>query len=287
MNRALEYQNSTQEEIDDTTPLFRSKTSPAPIDREDSIGGFNRSFTSSTLLDRDVSTSPGSSISGEDVSESGTLAGSDRTARKISTPTKKIRDSSNIAFREWQPLSPTPIKSEDSYLQASRRSLSEKSSPGTEDVYYKAHTPNVATVVHEAMQELSKIRHRELSVRRLKIRPQDPNHQADEAFKQRFQESAEYEMADRRLNSKDWLRLGTWWLLKARFNLQLVGRSRAISPPSNANRLVYQAYIDILKASWILYDNVLKENNLGPLQTNESLKLFYNLSDVSFSISHF
>ena len=41
-----------------------------------------------------------------------------------------------------------------------------------------------------------------------------------------------------------------------------------------------QAYVDLLKASWILYDIILKGDNLTPLLTNENRKLFYNLSDV-------
>ena len=43
--------------------------------------------------------------------------------------------------------------------------------------------------------------------------------------------------------------------------------------------MYHQAYLDMLKASWILYDIVLKENNRTPLQTDENRKLFYHLSD--------
>ena len=283
MSRALEYQNTDQEETDDTTPLFRSKTSPIDhLDGENSISGISRTFTSSTLLDRDVGTSPESSINGEDVSEVGIRMSSDTAARKFSNPTNKPLSARSMTVeRDWPPLSPNLVKSEDAYQHVPRKSPSEKSSLRSEDTCRKDYTPNVATVVHEAMQELSNIRQRELSVRRLRIKPQDPVHRPNETLKRRFEELAQYEMADRRLNSKDWLRLGTWWLLKAKFNMQFVKPPRSATSSSDSSIPVCQAYLDLLKASWVLYDNVLKEDNLGPLQTNENLKLFYNLSDVS------
>lgn len=40
-----------------------------------------------------------------------------------------------------------------------------------------------------------------------------------------------------------------------------------------------QAYVDLLKASYILYDIILEDDNLTPLLTDENRKLFYNLSD--------
>ena len=51
-------------------------------------------------------------------------------------------------------------------------------------------------------------------------------------------------------------------------------RSSDSRSPSN------QAYVDLLKASWILYDVILKDENLTQLLTDENRKLFYNLSDV-------
>jgi len=52
-------------------------------------------------------------------------------------------------------------------------------------------------------------------------------------------------------------------------------RSSDSRSPSN------QAYVDLLKASWILYEVILKDENLTLLLTDENRKLFYNLSDVS------
>ena len=74
--------------------------------------------------------------------------------------------------------------------------------------------------------------------------------------------------------------------MKAKFHLEA---ARALEPKTQeepemltaAINIYHQAYLDMLKASWILYDIVLKENNLTPLQTDENRKLFYHLSDVS------
>ena len=58
-------------------------------------------------------------------------------------------------------------------------------------------------------------------------------------------------------------------------------RSSDSRSPSN------QAYVDLLKASWILYEIILKDENLTLLLTDENRKLFYNLSDVGFSLIEF
>lgn len=118
-------------------------------------------------------------------------------------------------------------------------------------------------------------------MRPLRVAPQDEIHRPDDELKAKFQDLANDELKIRRLNVRDWLRVATWWLLKARSTLRLYqipsitnargsfsnsGDSRA---PSN------QAYVDLLKASWILYDVVLKDDNLTPLLVNENRQLFY------------
>lgn len=42
-----------------------------------------------------------------------------------------------------------------------------------------------------------------------------------------------------------------------------------------------QAYIDLLKAQWILHSIILHEDNRSSLMTDENRKLFHTLSDVS------
>ena len=72
----------------------------------------------------------------------------------------------------------------------------------------------VADVIGEAKREMSKAIQRERSSRPLPIIRPDPDHQPDETLTIRFQESVDHELQSRRMNARDWLRLGMWWLLK-------------------------------------------------------------------------
>lgn len=60
---------------------------------------------------------------------------------------------------------------------------------------------------------------------------------------------------------------------------------RSVSVSVHGKTPANQAYVDLLKASWILYDIILREENITSLQTDENRKLFYNLSDVKSSPS--
>ena len=46
-----------------------------------------------------------------------------------------------------------------------------------------------------------------------------------------------------------------------------------------------QAYIDLLKAQWILHTIILREENRPSLMTDENRKLFHTLSDVGSHVS--
>lgn len=61
----------------------------------------------------------------------------------------------------------------------------------------------------------------------------------------------------------------------------MTGTRGSFSRSSDSRSPGNQAYVDLLKASWILYDVILKDDKLTPLLTDENRKLFYNLSDVS------
>lgn len=55
----------------------------------------------------------------------------------------------------------------------------------------------------------------------------------------------------------------------------------SLSVSTESKSATAQAYVDLLKASYILYEIVLKNQNTeAPLLTDENRKLFYNLSDV-------
>ena len=55
----------------------------------------------------------------------------------------------------------------------------------------------------------------------------------------------------------------------------------SVSPSHIASSPFSQAYVDLLKTSWILYDVFLPDENLASLLTEENRKLFYDCSHVS------
>jgi hypothetical protein len=57
-----------------------------------------------------------------------------------------------------------------------------------------------------------------------------------------------------------------------RASFSVSGRSKT---PAN------QAYVDLLKAQWILHTIILREDNRASLMTDENRKLFHTLSNVS------
>jgi hypothetical protein len=54
----------------------------------------------------------------------------------------------------------------------------------------------------------------------------------------------------------------------------------SLSVPGDGRSPANQAYVDLLKASWILHTMVLREENAASLMTDENRKLFQDLSDV-------
>ena len=54
----------------------------------------------------------------------------------------------------------------------------------------------------------------------------------------------------------------------------------SLSVPGDGRSPANQAYVDLLKASWILHTMILREENFASLATDENRKLFQDLSDV-------
>lgn len=54
----------------------------------------------------------------------------------------------------------------------------------------------------------------------------------------------------------------------------------SLSVPGDGRSPANQAYVDLLKASWILHTMILREENVASLTTDENRKLFQDLSDV-------
>ena len=227
INQALERQENAQEisDEDDLPPLQKSKTVHTTTQSEtsDLEGlGFRRVFTGSTLVEQTASVSPEStpSMSSEDVPDS--LGSSQLTAkpkpRAVSTSSGRARKDSNMSVsRDVKAFPPSPITSDDLGSDTFKRPSKpdRQMSMGGESTSTKPHKPqDVGEVIADAMKTLSIVRQKEQSARPLRIVRPDPQHQPDEALKQRFQQLVDEELMIRRLNARDWLRVATWWLLK-------------------------------------------------------------------------
>lgn len=57
----------------------------------------------------------------------------------------------------------------------------------------------------------------------------------------------------------------------------------SMSPSVESKSTTYQAYADLLKASYVLYDVVLKDESSPALLTDENRKLISDLSEVGVS----
>ncbi|KAL8659283.1 MAG: hypothetical protein Q9202_007201 [Teloschistes flavicans] len=303
MIQALERQEASKETVDateDLTPIARAQTEPVlassskeAVEKEPPGLGITRAFTGATLVDPTEHISPELTppASEEDAPE---LAYFKATpSKQNSVPIRSMRKASTFSVdRDAKPLYPSPPKSDESINDArkeigSRRMLSSSGEAAGKLAKEKADQRQSAVMdaVAEAMQELSRVRKQEQSARPLRVVHEDPDHTADDSLKQRFLELAEEELRIRRLNAKDWLRVATWWLLKARFNApELATMSSTKSQNSlrvsdDSSATINQAYVDLLKSSWILHTVILDESNLSSLMTDENRKLFYNLSD--------
>lgn len=73
---------------------------------------------------------------------------------------------------------------------------------------------DVMEAVESAMQQLQQVRLREQSLRPLRFEPQDKFHKPDADINKELERSAYDELKVRRLNTRDWLLVAVWWLLK-------------------------------------------------------------------------
>lgn len=145
---------------------------------------------------------------------------------------------------------------------------------------------NVMEAVSSAMQHLRRVRLKEQLARPVRYEPQNTLHKPDPATVKIFEASVNEELQIRRLITRDWLRVATWWLLKARATLancnrhNFVSARGSVSPSTDSKTTSHQAYADLLKASYILYDIVLKDESSPALLTDENRKSIADLSEV-------
>ncbi|PYH95253.1 hypothetical protein BO71DRAFT_377842 [Aspergillus ellipticus CBS 707.79] len=138
--------------------------------------------------------------------------------------------------------------------------------------------------VNGVTQDLHQLQLREQLLQQLRVEPRDRFHQPDAELFTRFNDSAYKRERAQDLLTKDWLRAAVWWLLKARTAMangerpSLVHRSGA-SPSTMSWSASHQAYVDLLKASFVLYDVVLKRERPQELLEDENRKLISDLSE--------
>ncbi|RAK93188.1 hypothetical protein BO79DRAFT_284684 [Aspergillus costaricaensis CBS 115574] len=137
----------------------------------------------------------------------------------------------------------------------------------------------------DAIQELHRRQLREQLFRSLRCEPRDKMHQPDAELLASFDHIAHKEERAQQLTARCWLLVAVWWLLKARTALANSERSTisstrgSVSPSALSCNSSHQAYVDLLKASYILYDIVLNCDNPQLLLEDEIRKMISDLSD--------
>ncbi|PWW73601.1 hypothetical protein C7212DRAFT_365719 [Tuber magnatum] len=99
----------------------------------------------------------------------------------------------------------------------------------------------------------------------------------------RFLTNAGRGTGDRRILTKDLLRTGTWWVLKSRNAVRLCDPPVPNTSPastSDLNPAFYQAYFDLMRASWILYNYLLSDPDNTVNMSDEDIKSFSTLQDA-------
>lgn len=124
---------------------------------------------------------------------------------RFDTPVKKARQFSLNSARGRE-RSPSPM----AYQRDSQQSLSKQKEITT--IYEPSL--DIDKAVGEAMGKLLEVRQRDQVSRPLRVVTQSSEHTPSDILKISFQESIDHETRMRTLNVREWLRVGTWWLLK-------------------------------------------------------------------------
>ncbi|KAJ5671662.1 hypothetical protein N7507_000789 [Penicillium longicatenatum] len=178
-------------------------------------------------------------------------------------------------------------RASDKILWENASDFQERQSVGNSDETSSADFghENVMEAVTSAMQHLRQIHLQEQLARPIRYVPQNKMHKPDQDTLKVFKSSVNEELQARRLIARDWLRIATWWLLKARATLANCGKNNLVSArggmvmSSDSRSASQQAYVDLLKASYLLYEIVLKDESSPALLTDENRKTISDLSE--------
>ncbi|CAI7638003.1 unnamed protein product [Penicillium crustosum] len=146
--------------------------------------------------------------------------------------------------------------------------------------------PHVIEAVTSAIQHLHDVRYQEHLSRPIRFEPQNQLHKPTAETLKIFEASVNDGLQITRLTTRDWLRMATWWLLKARTTLANCNRHNyvsargSLSPSMESRSTSHQAYHDLLKASYILYDIVLEEEASSSPLVDEDRKSIVELSEA-------
>lgn len=151
---------------------------------------------------------------------------------------------------------------------------------------------NTATDTTSSMHQQFHIGSKEQLARPLRYEPQNTLHKPDAEMRRAFETSINEEPQTTKMTPRDWLRIATWWLLKARVTLANcnkhgpVSARESLSPSTDSRTSSNQTYVDLLKASYLLYDVVLKDGSSPALLGDESRKSIADLSEVGEMVSN-
>ncbi|KAL8825359.1 MAG: hypothetical protein Q9170_007823 [Blastenia crenularia] len=223
----------TVEKADELLPVARPQKAPAATTTSEKIEekeqenldlqGIRRAFTGATLVEPAETALPDLTppVSDDEVSEYGASRGN-LGKPKLRAATVKIEKASTYSAEQKEnALSPSPLTSGEHDDEPFKKGKLKQKHYVAGDIRHNAgkgkplRIQEVAMeVVKDATKQLSNVRQKEQSARPLRIVKEGPTHTADETLKERFEQLAEDELRIRRLNTKDWLRVATWCLLK-------------------------------------------------------------------------
>ena len=303
--------NKPEPEMEDeeVEPLVKAPTSSSTRRESDllSISMPRRRFTEKTSGEKTLVNTIDypSSLSGD--SEAGN-APQMKISRQVSIPIASPRRHPSLSVSTYAPPSPS---SDDGYTAKDQRlgdngkGLHNESSPRgllidlkrkstefnmTPETSVLEPDNDFAAAIDTAKEELSRVRQQERQARPLRLPDRGLFPDAPDRLMSEFQQSLKTELEYRYLSTRDWLRIGTWWLLKTSFRLEALertderGGNGSLSSSGKSSLAYVQSYVDLVKATWILFECILKSDYVIPMHSDENRKLFKDLEDVSSNI---
>ncbi|KAJ5899643.1 hypothetical protein N7495_004387 [Penicillium taxi] len=181
---------------------------------------------------------------------------------------------------------------EEIYWEADsdKKGLHEKSEVSSLDLGYD----DVMEAVDRVMHGLNQIRLEEKLTQPIRYVPQSKLHRPDFETIKAFEASIIGGPQVRTIIMRDWLVVAIWWLLKAKNTLANCSRHNyvnargSMSPTTDLRSDSQQAYVNLLKASYILYNIVLQDESSPALLSDENRKSIAEISEgINEELSQF